>query len=871
MSSFHFPIILGKDKSERVVIIHLLDDDERKKKDYEENRIIIISSNDKETPLFRIPIDVNIISEYGKIDKSFFFEDKDKPSIHKKNGIESLQKIVITNEVGEKLKIKKNEYENYYEYYVNDSVFDGNIFFNIYIDEKMVSLSGSIHIIRPSILDKVLNINVDLGSDATQLTYFTAHSGTDRSNVNIIECFKKAYNNRNYYELQPPQNKDPLFIQQEKGQSYFYKTGNITFQDNGNIRQPITNSTSFINYLNISAAGKNEQNNNINDILAIENNYNKKLINIKLMYAYSDVLANFMNELGYHYKLGTEDKVVTEQDNLKQILFNIYKQIIKTSIAGIRQNKNNRSKYCSVLLLVPNIYNQQNIDGLLYELNKMNKTVRGVKYDFRVISESDSAFVGIKEIRGRGAQETILDILVKNIKEPKQKDMFLIIDAGKGTTDYSLIKYSTGDERQANNEMVSVERDGIVGAGGAIDYVFARILARQIYRHINDINDAVKLNNSAENHVDNTDKIDCQVDINEFTDRFMKMIEELPPLDQDRMMHLVEVLKKEYDAHNGKTAQLYSCFADNSAKGIIATLCDKNFNNDFETIKNTHGWKYVSSWNWDTRSFVEVEDKDKDEINWVCNEIATSIVDNKIFASNKDKKITNQIDFVIFNGRSFMFEPLKNAFESHISKYEGVWKENYKLLKWMFVLKPKKGLKKLLTQMNDENYLKQKLMPKDDPNNLRTANLEEYDLKSVSVGFNNHDLGVNCNSDLCCMDRLDYIQKSFDQKRFWQGFDSKISDDKNKKYYYIGYTGDHSFVPNDLYQTRKEINKKNVPQLLLMTLYPIKYCPIDFSKTGNKKTKKASSSNISDTNNSSITHRVGNANTNTRDNNKPVS
>lgn len=846
MASYHFPIIVGKDKSERVVIIHLGDEEENK--DYEENRVVITSKGGKKTPLFRIPTKVDIISQDGeKPNPPFVFENQNKEK-------KDCNQIVITIKEGQEL--KQEEKDNYYNYYLTkDGRFDGTVLFTVLSNDNNNNISGSLHIVRPGTNDGVLHINVDLGSDATQITHFTKESGFAPEFVNIVDCFIQAYETtRKYNELHIPQNEDPLFIQQEKGKNFFYKTGNITFKDKGVIQEPITSDDSFINYLNVSAAGKNEPGNADKRAVtwAKENNYNSKLINIKVLFAAdSDDIPN-LPQLHFDSETARNNDVY-DKHNLRDVLFNIYQQIIQTSIAGKNLNKN--AKYCSVLLLVPNIYNQQNIDGLLYVLNKMNKIEGEMKYDFRVISESDSAFVGIKELKKKGAQSTILNTMLQGIKNDKQKDMFLIIDAGKGTTDYSIIEYYTGENMQANNDMVSVERGGIVGAGGAIDYVFTRVFARQIYNHINEINTIIRNNNNSTGNQEGSIEINCKLDnIDEFTDRFMRMIEKLSPIDQDRMMHLVEVLKKEYKVDSDKTALIYNCFANKDAKGIIDVLCDNNLDDSkYDAIKNDQdGWKYVSTWNWDTKSYIEVVDKDKEEIRWVCNEIADSVINKQIFNPTNDQTIRKQIDYVIFTGRSFGFKPLKAAFVDKLQQHRDVYWVNYYrgkvVLKYLWFSLCKKISKKNEERMN----LKDASNLKDES---RKLNLNVDDMKKVSVRFTNHNLGVNCNSNLCCMDGLTYNHETFDQKHFFEGFQDNNA--KSTKRYYIGYAKEndklYSFAPDDGLDQNPNGANNNNKDLLNMTLYPVYYKPVNFDIKGFKNTKETSSNMVPKTENSPTT------------------
>ena len=796
MSSFHFPIILGRDRSERVVIIHLIDGEE----DYVENRVVITSEGNGKTPLFKIPKEAGLIDEIGTVNT---YDIKDI-----KIECESLD-----------IKIERKEKDDFYDYYINTSKFDNKIIFTASIAD-VGDCVGSLHIVRPTLNDIILKINADLGSDATQVNYY---SGGGIQSVPLVSRFKESYNStREYGKLRNPENGDPLFTQEEKWNDAFYKTGNITFNNNGDIQKDITDSSSFINYLNVSAAGKNEPQNSGKGSSTWEEeiNYKKKLINIKLLYAHNtiDAVRHSVRDIQYS-KYGRKRSVINT-DHLIEVLRAIYKQIITTSTANIDSD----CKYFSVMLLVPNIYIQKNIDYLLYEMNKLNNNDKGIKYDFRIISESDSAFVGIKEVRRRGATQSILGRILNNVKDPRQKDMFLIIDAGKGTTDYSIIKYDTSEDNYANNEMVSIRREGIVGAGGAIDYVFARVFARQIYN--------------------NQDKIgvtiDSHVSKEEFTNRFMTLIERLSPVDQDKMMQLVETLKKSYA--DEKTANLYACFKNDEISGIISSLGQIKIE-DYTPIRDdAEAWKALSRWTWDNRSKVDVDEQDKKEINWVCDAIAETIIDKMIFEKGNDDSLMKQIDYVIFNGRSFHFEPLKRAFINKIEPHRGIWWTNYSLLNFPYWYKFKTWLtqKRLIKGKTDkvkDNKYK----------NLKVAQLDGYNMKAVSVLFSDHNLGVNCNSDLCCMDRLNMVgsNNTFNQNCFWKGF---IANDEHNAstHYYIGYKN-HSFVPPLDQMGNGEYITSKREKLIHMTLYPVNYIPIGFNDDETNHTTQTSNVHNSNT------------------------
>lgn len=786
MSSYHLPIILGKNQSERIVIVHLVDDSEV----HEENRIVITSIANSSTPLFKIYDGTQLI---GMGD-----EDLIKPAFDKGSNL-------IEVSVGDN-RIEPKHSNGYWHYRIKTAEFDDVVTFSITItvDGNDCTFVGELHIVRPSASQQIMRINADLGSDATQINFFIPGKGTANSQkINLIQYFKDAYKpDRQYDLLARPESKDPLFIQQEKGSKDFYKTGNITFHVGGNIDASINSSETFINYINVSASGKNESSNSSFGAVTWEKEkgFNRKLINIKMLYAHSDMpeVADPVEDVVFHDNANPlSTKSVSDQMSLLQVLQVIYKQLIKVSTDGVAQE----CKLFSVLLLVPNIYKQENIDLLLYEVNKMNKNADGRKYDFRIISESDSAFVGIKEAKLAGVTGTILGNLLSEIREQRQKNTFLIIDAGKGTTDYSIVRYDSESNNAANSNMISLKRGGIVGAGGAIDYVFARILARQIYNHLDNIIQDV------------TQPI---ISKSMFVDHFMHLIEKLTPRDQDKMMLYVELLKKSYKegsiGQNGQVARVYTCFTNKDAKTIVKRLLkEKMTHADYNSIVGDEGaWKDVSQWVWDNQ-VVTIDQVDKQEVDWVCTAIANTIINDMIFVK-KDSSLTKQIDYVIFNGRSFLFKPLKDAFQNVIEEKRGIWYENWGFLTYVFL---------------KFRCVCLKFRPKESHKNLKIAPLSGFNMKAVSVQFEDHDLGVNCNSDLCCMEGIEMEGgEIFGQEQFCKGF-TAIHNNVESTHHYIGYvSGDtaHSFAPYlsqgvnmaaQISDTRKK--------LVLMTLFPVRY------------------------------------------------
>ncbi len=115
-----------------------------------------------------------------------------------------------------------------------------------------------------------------------------------------------------------------------------------------------------------------------------------------------------------------------------------------------------------VTLLVPNIYTQHDVFGLLNELRKQTNNLLyslqipadTLHIEYETISESDAAFMGY--------QQTHTDEI-----DLSNGDMAVVIDCGKGTTDISML---LADD---NENYSSFFRTGFAGAGNVLLYGFA--------------------------------------------------------------------------------------------------------------------------------------------------------------------------------------------------------------------------------------------------------------------------------------------------------------------------------------------------------------------------------------------------------------
>lgn len=164
------------------------------------------------------------------------------------------------------------------------------------------------------------------------------------------------------------------------------------------------------------------------------------------------------------------DLIPSQSDSLgsRELRQNVLRQILCNFLAVIMYNKRRTGAHNMCLrftLLVPNVYYQSKvstiIDGLYEDFDTLCRNhpekfgcYRGI--EIQTISESDASYFG-----------------VHSTNEQAQKGAYrLIIDAGKGTTDFSLL-HQTGE---VLSHYESVYRSGIPASGHVLTYAFYEAL-----------------------------------------------------------------------------------------------------------------------------------------------------------------------------------------------------------------------------------------------------------------------------------------------------------------------------------------------------------------------------------------------------------
>lgn len=133
---------------------------------------------------------------------------------------------------------------------------------------------------------------------------------------------------------------------------------------------------------------------------------------------------------------------------------------IRTGLASLINHNPNELLGIRINLLIPNVMGQKQCQVLLNEASKALETMRGRYYpenyyfEFSTFSESEASFLGYLN-----REETLR---FRKLTGP----VFLVVDAGKGTLDYSVI----AEDGTTKGAFRSLYQSGFVGSGHVITY-----------------------------------------------------------------------------------------------------------------------------------------------------------------------------------------------------------------------------------------------------------------------------------------------------------------------------------------------------------------------------------------------------------------
>jgi hypothetical protein len=278
-----------------------------------------------------------------------------------------------------------------------------------------------------------------------------------------------------------------------------------------------------------------------------------------------------------------------------------------------------------VTLLVPNIYTQHEVFGLLNELRErtdmllqsLNIKAESLSIEYETISESDAAFMGYQQTKSS-------DIALAN------GEMALVIDCGKGTTDISML---LADD---NENYSSFFRTGFAGAGNVLSYGFAEDFLTLVLRTIPGSN---------------------ELRVRDFINK--QILDQNLTVDVLNFIQLIEDHKKHYNNYQVISINEFSQLAERSqsTERTIGNL----YKDQSALLQYAEAILKDRSIRWD------------DEITGLISK-ATDCIVECIVASIKDvitRDIRRRIKVVMLSGRAFYFDLLRNRIQDALNNLLG--------------------------------------------------------------------------------------------------------------------------------------------------------------------------------------------------------
>lgn len=285
---------------------------------------------------------------------------------------------------------------------------------------------------------EIFSAALDFGSEASQVGLSNL---VDGHNMNIRDAFIKMLTNNNsdinndYWQGRKNDNKElyksTYFINKEPGKTLF---GEITKNDD----------SSFLRCLMPINTPE----------VDLQKYY--LLPNLKLIEQLNVIQSHPINFKDESFMGNARQVFLTDRDLHEGIL----RQILCNFLAVIMYSE--QKKYIRFTLLVPNVYSQEKVHKLVEGLyddfyilkkngeEKYKKLKEYVGIEINIVSESDASFFGML----RGGQYS------------KSGAHYMVIDAGKGTTDFSIV-HQEGDDILNYN---SIYRSGIPASGHLLTY-----------------------------------------------------------------------------------------------------------------------------------------------------------------------------------------------------------------------------------------------------------------------------------------------------------------------------------------------------------------------------------------------------------------
>lgn len=313
--------------------------------------------------------------------------------------------------------------------------------------------------------ENIFDVVLDYGSEASQMLISNRGEGNinRRNCVPLFDLFKTSYGDKsNFANIQ-----DDDFAQYDNDggayfiKSCFYAKKELDKSDRLSAIRPIEENSNikfltpvgeldlirqdYFTIPNIKISGHGGV--LLPDILVGKNKVPRPIFEIGHHYYYRCIVNSFLNQALLYIDSFDEECLRPYFLNLYFLMPNIYTQAELT--------RNLRYAFTDVLSMA--------------EFNA--SCIKGV--EVAAVSESDASFLGY------------VSSLPANKKKNISAGRYLIMDAGKGTLDFSVLEYKPENATGADSRNVfsSIYRSGIIGAGNAITYSIFIAILFDIYKN----------------------------------------------------------------------------------------------------------------------------------------------------------------------------------------------------------------------------------------------------------------------------------------------------------------------------------------------------------------------------------------------------
>lgn len=316
------------------------------------------------------------------------------------------------------------------------------------ICRKKFQASFYVHVCNHSSLRRVA---LDFGSEATQVAYKTGNTQDKLMPMNIIRQLKRdRYYNREKYQ-------DNGFLQYDREDNFtllksvFFISRNVESLEE--IRTTKPQDTDPLKLLSSK------------DDPSILRTDNIPIPNFKLSKISDYGGEEELNERGF------DTSIADKEDTIRHLILN---KILHSVLYRLRPAKGAKEKkyFFNIKFLVPNIYSQEIVSNMIENLYKDLRKIKeepGNPYqiagvEISTISESDASFCGFVDIK-RAEKNSFLT----------QNANYLIVDAGKGTMDFSILQSG-----KMATEFTGIYRSGIPGSGQFISFAIMEAVSAEL-------------------------------------------------------------------------------------------------------------------------------------------------------------------------------------------------------------------------------------------------------------------------------------------------------------------------------------------------------------------------------------------------------